>query len=255
MMVRDGFRFHQDPEIKKRYRSLAHSHHCGRKQDLHFKSSITGRHTEIKFYEDVVRDHSAGGYFTHDKLNKMPYQLRLKALLAMKKVTRLLVSLGFTDTTRRYPSDDALSAVMMHREEIEDFQGKNFYQREYHSYNATDGDSHRLSDGQIRYFWHYDGSLKRGMVYHHINNMWWVVCNKTFYWNVASSELFQWTPAMRRRKPVSAKHLQGRLDRAIKEQNFEKAIVFRDHTGCPESPSPVRPGDCCSPSACMARVY
>lgn len=227
MLVRDGFSFHQDPDIKKRYRCLARNHHSGRKQDLCFTSRLTGRHHEILFYEDVVRDNQNGGKYHYDKLAKMPYQRRLKAQLAIRKVKTLLLSLGFKDESRVY-SGDSLAAVMEHRAELEDFQGADFYRRERLEYNCVDSDGVAMHDGDTRYFWTSNGHIQRGIAYRNINNMWWVATGPYSYTNRANFDLFAWNPAMGRKRMAPLEILERYLKKFVEGQEFERAIVLRD---------------------------
>ncbi len=227
MMVRDGFSFHQDPHTKKYYRSIARMHHCGNKGDLHFFSKICGRHIEIEFYEDVIRDNKNGGRYHFDKLAKMPYLRRLKALLALRKITAFLTTAGYTDQSKRY-SNDALENVMQRRKEIMNFQRANFYEGPREAYNATDADGRMLADGQVRYFWTSNGRLGRGVVYHNLNNMWWVVCNGTHFTNQASFRLFQWGPEMGRKRQASQNQIEHHLAKLVKAEKYESAIVLRN---------------------------
>lgn len=231
MLVRDGFTFHQDPHTKKHYRCLAKNHHTGEKQDLHFSSRLSGRHHEIVFFEDVVRDNRNGGRWHFDKLAKMPYQRRKKAQLAIGKVSRLLLSLGFTDTAESSPAL-AIDRCMIQRESLGRFQGDRFYAQPPHDYNSKDCDGNLLRDGQIRYFWDYCGRLGRGVVMHHINNMWWVIASPYTLLNIASFDFFDWKPGMPLKKPCNReKKLNTALQKAVDIRNYERAIVLRDLLG------------------------
>lgn len=227
MLVRDGFTFHQDPEIRRRFPTLAKTHHCGHRQDLFFTSRLTGRQHELLFYEDVIRDNQNGGRYHFDKLSKMPYQRRLKAALAIRKVSGLLLSIGFTDASRVYP-EDSIAAIMKRRSELEDFQGPDFYKLERLEYNCRDAAGVAMFDGDTRYFWTSNGRLQRGLVYRNINNMWWVATGPHSYTNRANFELFTWKPEMGRKLAATNIVLQKHLRAFVENQQFERAIVMRD---------------------------
>jgi hypothetical protein len=231
MMMNDGWTFHQDPAIKKHYSSLADTHHAGKKRDICFLSSVTGRHIEFKFYEPVIRDNSNGGQYTMNKMEKMPYLLRLQVTVAINRVVAILGSLGFTDKSKIYPID-GLAAIMKCRAELEDFQGKDFYQRERSPYNCTDADGVQMHDGDVRYFRTWTGHLQRGVVYRNINNVWWVHTGPYSYTTVANFDLFTWKSATGGRRKFSQTTIEKKqaalLDAAVKAQNFERAIVLRD---------------------------
>lgn len=228
LMVRDGFTFHQDPDTKRRYRCLVKFHHTGKKQDLHFKSELSGRHHSICFFEDVIRDNQNGGRYTFNKLARMPYQRRKKAQLAIGKITRLLLSLGFTDTTKASPAL-AIDRCMLKREELGQFQGDRFYAQPPSDCNSKDADGNLLRDGHIRYFWDRSGRLGRGPILHHINNMWWVISSPYTLRNIASFDFFDWKPGMPLKKPcMREEKLELALKKAVGESNYERAIVLRD---------------------------
>ena len=234
MMMNDGWSFHQDPEIKKRYKLISDDHHAGHKRGICFLSSINGRHIEFKFYEPVIRDNPNGGQYTYAKMKKMPYLLRLKVQVALNKIVAYLAANGYVDHSKTYP-EDGLAAIMKHRQELCDFKGKDFYQRERQSYNVIDADGKEMFDGDVRYFWTYSGSLHRGVVYRNINNMWWVHTGPYSYQNIANFKLFTWTPAMGRRRRLQPDQVEQRLNdelgKAVKQQKFERAIVLRDLIG------------------------
>jgi hypothetical protein len=60
-----------------------------------------------------------------------------------------------------------------------------------YGYNKTDRDRKEIKNGQIKYFRDSrSGRLQRGMVFHNINNMWWVILNGIEYRNIACFQLF-----------------------------------------------------------------
>lgn len=230
-MMNSGWTFHQDPRVKKHYRSIANNHHRGKRNDVHFISSCSGRHIEVKFFEDVARENQYGGQYTNDKLKKMPYLRRLRTIVAIRQLRDFLLANGYTETSKVYPAE-GYASVMQHRAELEDFQGKDFYARERQAYNCTDADKIEMHDGDVRYFWHWRGYIQRGVVYRNINNMWWVVTGPYSYHNAANFELFTWNPAMGRRRKLSPEKIRKiigeKLAKAIEQQKFERAIILRD---------------------------
>lgn len=230
-LVRSGFTFRQDPHMLKHYRSLAKCSHIGWKQDVHFKSRISGRTIEIKFYEDVVRDHPSGGFYTYDKLSKMPYQRRKKTELAIRKIVATLLSLGFVDASDVKP-ELAIDRCMQQREELGLFQGEKFYCNPPGPYNSKDADGNELKDGQTRYFWDYHGRLGRGEILHNINNMWWVISSPYTLLNIANFYFFDWHPGMPTKNPLRRElQLKKAMASAIETSDYEKAAILRDVLG------------------------
>lgn len=225
-----GFSFHQDPQVKKHYRSIARFHHVGVRGDLHFEAKNSGRHIEYQFWQELVRGGNAnGGRYDFNKLKLMPYLLRLQFMVVRQKIAAVLEAHGYVYTGRPTPRN-ATHAVQIHRRELMDFQGPHFYDKPPATYNATDADGVQLRDGMVRYFRSWSGHLLRGIVYHNINNMWWVVVNRDYYTNVAAFHLFTYDSARHpRRVPPSPKRSVTRmLEKAVAAQDFERAIPLRD---------------------------
>jgi hypothetical protein len=226
-----GFTFHQDPEVKKHYRILAKTHFHGQCGDLQFKTNIYTTGMVFEFYQDIVHKNPHGGYYDFHKVEKMPYLIRLKLTWIMQKIIVLLEERGFVNKTKPV-FRTAYANIFQHRAELEAFQGKGFYDRELPSYNCTDADGNRLEDGMIRYFRDYNGYLVRGTIYHNINNMWWVDVNKDCYSNQADFKLFQLNDSVKRGRFIEPRRrrqkIESLLSMAIQNQNFEKAIVYRD---------------------------
>ena len=117
---------------------------------------------------------------------------------------------------------------MIEKKKIQDFQRRTITVPE-----SKDGDGNPIVEGDLRYFY-YNGILHRGIIYHHINNMWYVAVNKYKYYNIADFQLFTWKSGMPIRNKNKKGALKKLLDKAIKCHNFEKAIIFRDLLGIKE---------------------
>ena len=53
-----------------------------------------------------------------------------------------------------------------------------------------DRDKNVLFNGQIKSFADYHSKIRRGRIYHNINNMWWVITSEYERFNIASFDLF-----------------------------------------------------------------
>lgn len=223
LFVHSGFRFHQDPQIKKQYRTLAQYHHHAQRGDLQCAAEVYCAGMRFEFYQD-------GGRYDYDKIKKMPYLIRLRFQWMRARICKLLDERGFACTDEPVCAT-AYDWVQRERAKLCEFQGADFYdEKRRYSYNILDADNAELRDGEVRYFYDYYGHLGRGRVYHHINNMWWVVVNRDCHLNLANFNLFAWRPGLPRREPHSnpRKCLESELEKAVKAQNFERAIVLRE---------------------------
>ncbi len=233
LLKTSGFSFHRNPETVKHYRCIAHLHHHGQRGSLEFQSEIFPVGFEIKFYQNLVHENRSGGQYDFDKRAKMPYLIGLRFEWIKRRIVDILTERGYTCADKPAPKS-ALEAVMRERDELEAFQGKGFYERPMPDYNGRDQDGRMLEDGAVRYFRTFNGHLLRGTVYHHINNMWWVVVNRDEHHNIANFELFTYDPAKHPRKAYpgdSRKRLNAALGQAVKAENFERAAAIKAARG------------------------
>lgn len=223
---RNGFQIEQDSHVAS---IIRRDYKCGVRGDLHVYASHFPRGSEVEFFQEVVTENPNGGRYDFNKRKKMPYLIRMRFLWEKRCLEAALTKRGFVETTNPEPQT-AMEFVMHRREEIKKFHGQHFYEKPRESYNAKDADGVMLKDGDHRYFYDYNGILCRGTVYHNLNNMWWVVVNRTSWNNIASFQLFAYDPNLHPARKVDhpERHIKAKLDKAVKEQNFERAIGLRD---------------------------
>lgn len=227
-MKKAGYSFCQDVTVHKLIRRC---HFAGSKDDVFFacEASVTG--LKIEFYENVIRDNKCGGRYHFDKMEKMPYLRRLKVQLILQKLAARLEILGFRDSTP-VTSKSAEAFVLQERADLIAFQGEKFYEdpRYWIHGNSEDADDKQIVEGQVKYFYHWSGTLMRGVAWHHINNMWWVIVNKGEVHNVAAFELFDYDPTRHGRRGCrdAKRRMERKLEKLVKAQQFEKAIGLRD---------------------------
>lgn len=228
VLRRAGYSCRQDVTVHK---CIRRGYLVGQKDDVHFHLETSPRGFNLEFYEDVVRDNRNGGRYHFDKMAKMPYLRRKKVELILQKVVAKLEVLGFVDRSE-VPHTRARAFVLEQRAELIDFQGDDMYdpdRRQY--YNDEDADKIRIRDGEIRYYYNrYTGHLHRGEVWHHINNMWWVIEAEDEVHNVAAFELFFYDPAKHpRRRPCDPlARMKSVLKKLVDREDFEKAIGLRN---------------------------
>lgn len=77
--------------------------------------------------------------------------------------------------------------------------------------NSDDKYKRKITCGETKYFYDYSGVLRCGIVWHNINNMWWVISGNKLY-NIASFGLFDYVKGLPRR---------NRIEKALRhEQHF-----------------------------------
>jgi len=224
-----GFTIQRDPAVTSRWKSLGKTHHHAQRGDLQCTMEVYPAGCKLEFYQEVNVTNPNGGRYDFNKLEKMPYLVKVAFRYAFQQVTAYLKSQGYI-TTDDDPARDAWERVAYLRREM---VSRRYYKGTVESYNAKDRDGVMLRDGDIRYYRDHQGVLWRGIVMHNINNMWWVVSNDHIYHNIASFYLFSLPPGcplVRKLRPktVCIQRLQQEKAKAVQREDFEKAAILRD---------------------------
>jgi hypothetical protein len=197
-MMERGFQVGRDPRYEGDYKIISKHHWYGRKGDLEFKAERYPVGWKIEFFQNIVIENQAGGYYDFDKYGKMPYMIKLIFRNEARHIREFLKVLGCIDNTgMQYKlATDKIKFIYvdschypqksMEEFELSDLDG----QTDKYSYNHQDRDNKIIHNGELKYFRHWDGRLSRGIVYRNLNNMWWVITNKYELRNKADFELF-----------------------------------------------------------------
>jgi hypothetical protein len=179
------------------HKCIRKDHWVGVKGELRFVLHRYPRGFSFKFYQEVVTVNRHGGRYDFDKFKKAPYLIRLSWINETNKMSAFLESLGIENCTGKTYSlaEDKIKAHFVdswhHPQKDMNFALKDLNGTTCEgTYNNTDRDKKTIYNGEVKYFRDYRGRLCRGIVYHNINNMWWVILNKFNYTNEADFSLF-----------------------------------------------------------------
>lgn len=112
-------------------------------------------------------------------------------------------------------------------EEIAQYMEKK-YQDDYQSkYNLVDKNKKLIYCGEIKHFVDYETKrVLKGIVYHNINNMWWVLLPANVKRNIACFDLFDWDPRFAKKRVFANNHqvkvLTEITEIALKNRDFQK---------------------------------
>lgn len=90
----------------------------------------------------------------------------------------------------------------------------------YH-HNSNDKNKKKIICGEVKYYYGYDNRLKCGVVWHNINNMWWVISGNKLQ-NKASFELFDFEPGLPRKR-VNIDKINRIIKKFADDKNYLKA--------------------------------
>ena len=192
-----GFELGLDEKIDKMIRR---DYFRGKKGSLEFIAERYPAGFEINFFQNINVENRNGGEYDFDKLEKMPYLIKMAYFNETNRIKDYLKTLGAEDVSKqeyKYSEEKIKQYYVKgwhHPQEDMNFKLSDL---DGHSgepeYNTKDRDGKEILNGQVKYFRDYDGRLMRCKCYHNINNMWWCILNDTEYTNKASFELFDAT--------------------------------------------------------------
>lgn len=231
-----GFDVGRDPDIEKNYKILTKDHWYGRKGDLEFKCHRYPAGWKIEFFQNVVFKNKCGGFYDFNKYEKMPYMVKLLFLNECRHIAKFLINQGVDNRSRPHykRAEDRIKEHIVTRQFDVKFKSPSEFNLGDHvcssagyANNRTDRDGKEIQNGQIKYIRHYDGRLRRGRVYHNINNMWWIVFDEFDYSNEACFYMFDPTPedfkARRLKKDVKPKEYLLKKEK-LKEASSRELI-------------------------------
>jgi len=198
-----GYKPFIDKEFKKQFKTLLPTHAWGNKNGLKFEARIYPAGFSIEFYQDINFENKFGGKHDFNKYNKMPPRLKLSFNYTAEYLLKKLVgkyNLKLYDQSEiRFPKLTAEEQIIKRFREVS-FDRNNItsldqiesYMSDYDfKHNSNSGVSDILKCGQTRRFFGWDKKMHKGVIYHNINNMWWIITSKYKYTNVACFEIFE----------------------------------------------------------------
>lgn len=232
-----GYQVGRNPRIKKDYPSLSKDNWYGRKGELEVEIERYPRGFRLEFFQNINFENSFGGRYDFNKFEKAPYLVRLQWIVETEKIGKFIersVPGVICSTKLQYKtSEEKVKQHFVdswhHSEENMDFKLTDLDGETSEPYNSKDRDGKIIYNGEIKYFRDYKGRLRRGKVYHNINNMWWVILNDTEYTNEAAFNLFDPTEKdFEKRRIQRNKKEAYETSRIAARKNFNSKFTYKD---------------------------
>lgn len=239
---RRGFKVTACPKmVKGYYRSLSKNHRYGIKNGLEFHTDRYPRGFKYEFYQNFNFENPNGGRYDHDKYSKMPYRIKLTFRNELTRLAEFVKSLGVKVEIEKHLSD--IEHILERENEnthihhptkpitsLDELKELIASNDSVSAYNAKDANDKLMECGQEKYFYDYNDRLAKGIVYHNINNMWWVIVNGKSY-NKCCRDFFDKPEVIKRKLsltiPQQVERLNQELVKCEKKQDYVRCIVLK----------------------------
>ena len=185
-MLRDeGFTIQQDPGVAE---CIRRDYWIGRRGDLEVYGRKYPNGFEIFFFQNVFHENPHGGRYDFDKLEKMPYIIRLQYQKYMKRLVDLLETLADVENRtepRPKTAEERIKVDLVYHWhhyknmdfDLHDLDGT-APDPKYAGPHGLDKNKKVIRNGDMKYFrHHWNGYLMRGRVYYRANMHWWAIIN------------------------------------------------------------------------------
>lgn len=256
-MRKRGWELQRDPEVEKRYPSIARTHWVGRKGDLEVELETAGRCLKVGFFQNVSFENPNGGRYDFQKLKRMAAasrSMRLQCLAEMHVLARFLhetwgYPLKVRDGFGHRPVEITPLVVRDIAEDRRDGPPLEIFNRDWGSdrferdetgwpsqkeistcWSRHDRHGKLITQGVTKYIRDRGGRLARGQVFGGINGNWWFVSNGSVIEHVHAAECFDCEdPEIFDRRSKNAVHLlrlREELAKATKAEDYRRVATL-----------------------------
>ena len=243
------------------HKTIRAGHWLGRKGDLEAVLECAGCTLKVEFFQSVNIKNPNGGRYDFDKYKLAPARLQRQMWAEMNALTKWALSVGYHFNPKPHGGREHIDVSRPFELQIRNrMQTRVYYgndplayfnaqwgadrcrrgddgwpiDSEIGSYNRKDRDGALLSNGDIRYFYHWDKRIGVGRVFTSLNNMWevWSLDCTNHLSKQASFELFSCADAgtLPRRKPLNhaeqVARLRNELEKATKTNNWSRVSTL-----------------------------
>lgn len=228
-----GFKITENPSYKENYSCLSKYHKIGHKGEVSVLLEITGKGFNIEFgsIKNLWTGHAQSFWSdpTDDRYTQLSYLEDIAVKLEIQKSVQFFDKYELEMVCRDIklsPEQEIINNLKRNthihgdvyslidiKNSIENGRGKH-----NQGGNSKDKNNNQIICGERKYFYDYNRRLCTGIVWHNINNMWWVIYGNTLR-NVACFELFDYDNHPRK-IPVSKSKVESILKKYESDKDY-----------------------------------
>lgn len=240
LLVKRGFTVSPNPCYEQHYKPISKHHKLAIKGDVVVMLEITANSISchIENRKNVWEDfHGMWEWEWDERYTPLTYLEKEALQLESKRITELFVYKGLTLeklTSEMSPEECIIEGFRNNTHihgivnKLEDIKAHITEDSYDYQCNSNDANGKKILCGETKYFYDYNNLLQRGVVWHNINNMWWVICNGDLK-NIAAFNLFDYSPTIRTKRPVNEKKIKALLSMFAERMEYERCAAIRDY--------------------------
>jgi hypothetical protein len=237
-----GFSISENETYKKHYKCLSKYHKIGFKKEVALLMEINASSIKVEFgnIQNLWKGLAQSFWDNQndDRYTKLSYLQNLAVKLEIKKLLQYCekYNLVFAKEYKELsPEQFIINKLKVNRHihgEIDCLNDiKNSITTESYDWkhNSNDKNKKKIVCGETKYFYDYHTKrLSCGVVWHNINNMWWVICNGKLL-NIASFELFDYEKSLPKRKAVNENYISRLLKTYESKRDYKRCIAIQQY--------------------------
>lgn len=241
-LKRRGFSVKENQYYKKEYKCLSKYHKIGYKNGVVCLMEISSASIEVQFgnHQNLWHDmpQSMWSDSTDERYTQLSYLENKAVELEVYKTVQYFIKRGhnYLKNDNEYTVEELIIRdnqinSHIHGKNINSLDdiGKSITQDSYdYKYNSNDANKKKILCGDTKYYYDWrTNRLNKGIAYHHINNMWWVLsANNTIRRNIAAFELFDYNSELPKKKR-DPRNIIKHLKKAEEEMDYIRCLTIK----------------------------
>lgn len=241
-LKRRGFKVGENETYKQDYKVLSKYHKIGFKKEVALLAEIGANSITVEFGNiQNLWENQTMAFWDNpndDRFTKLNYLQGVAVKLEIKKLIDFCKRFDLkliTEDEDLSPEDFIIKGLRLNKhvhgnvECLNDIKLSITPDSYNWKHNSNDKDKKKITCGELKYF--YDSRTRRlscGIVWHNINNMWWVIFGGRLR-NVSSYELFDLKEGMPRRKLADKGYIEGLLKKNEAKRDYRRCMNIQEH--------------------------